>query len=91
MGVSRRWGVHVAICFPMISHAQFSQFAPYNNEVGTSIAGSNNNTIGIPGGLAAALPVKAEWGLERRGLGLASDLADSTNCAIAPESRANRK
>jgi len=47
MGVSRRLGVHVAIRFPMIGHAQFSQFAPYNNEVGASIAGSNNNTIGI--------------------------------------------
>jgi hypothetical protein len=50
-GVSGRLGVPVATCFPMMDHARLSQFAPYKNEVGTSITGSNIRTIGIPEGI----------------------------------------
>jgi len=46
-GFSVKLGVHVATWFSMMGHARPSQLAPYNIEVGTSIAGSNNGTIGI--------------------------------------------
>lgn len=65
--MSGKLGVPVATCFPTMDHAQLSQLAPYNIQVDTSIAGSNNGTIGIER-RSEGPAVKAGWQAGAEGL-----------------------